>query len=387
MLPERDNLDRAKLSFFVAGPGPGEGLAIALPRPTLGWIFVDGCKTSPSIFPLEQIWKRYRIDDEPTLGIVLTHPHEDHYEGMLELIDATSPQWLACVATHHPDGGVLRAEVAARRDDPMLDQHPELELALRRVKNLLARIQSDWNLQKSRCVILRDGCRLPIERADLFIDVVAPDPEGTRAFFHADNLATRLRTRANELSAVLHIQYGASRLVLGADLPELDNDVGSRTGWTKVLQSHPDLPSCSVFKIPHHGSDGAMHPAMVGPGAAPEGAIWTLTPFRGGPKREPLPKLTEGKGVAALLRGIARVHLTSLPSGWISSAPLDSPVPLSAINRRAPAVTLPIGRVSAIIADQHSGPFDAVWAFAVDNEGQCVDMYRGDRALQITPAY
>lgn len=50
MLPDRAALDRDRLNFFVAGPGPGEGLAIALPRPcvtTRWWRIIPGCVRGP----------------------------------------------------------------------------------------------------------------------------------------------------------------------------------------------------------------------------------------------------------------------------------------------------------------------------------------------------
>lgn len=87
--------------MFLAGPGRGEGIAIALPGPTHGWIFVDGCKVdagrrapAEQTFPLHALWHRYRLPDEPTLGIVLTHPHDDHYDGMIDLIEASDPGWI-----------------------------------------------------------------------------------------------------------------------------------------------------------------------------------------------------------------------------------------------------------------------------------------------------
>jgi hypothetical protein len=388
MLPGREGIDRSKLNFFLAGPGPGEGLALALPLPAGGWIFVDGCKSGAEEFPLQRIWERYRVDGEPVLGIVLSHPHQDHYEGMLELISATSPRWLACVATHHADEGVLGAPDLALRDAPLLAAHPELELAMRRVKDLLSRIQHEWNLGHCGRVVLRAGRTLPLEREGLAIEVVAPDGDGASAFFRAPDLPERIRTRANELSAVLHVRYGNTRLVLGADLPEHDHGVGPRTGWTTVLASYADMPGSLVLKVPHHGSDGAMHDAMVGPDVAPEGAVWALTPFRGGDRRDPLPKLHDGKGVAALLRGVPHVYLTSLPSGWTSTAPLDGPVPITTIQRAPAAASLPIGRASPRLNAPPGGPLDAVWAFTVDDAGHCVGAFRGERALQIcaTPA-
>jgi hypothetical protein len=377
MLPRRDALDRDRLHLFVAGPGPGEGLALALPRPELGWIFVDGCKSNKNEYPLHEIWKDYRLDGEPTLGIVLTHPHKDHYEGMVRLIDLASPRWLACVATHHQ----ARAEVRALRDDPVVQDYPGLLSGS--VKDVLSRIQHEWDWNGTGRVLLRAGGSLPLGRTDVTIEVVAPDPDGTRAFFRDPDLAELLRARANELSAVLHVRFGATRLVLGGDLPERDHGAGPRTGWTKVLLSCPGLPGSLVLKIPHHGSDGARHPDMVKFGVAPGGACWVLTPFLGGRER-PLPRFDRGRGVDALLDGINEVRLTSLPKGWTTKAPLDAVVPISAIEP-PPAIAVPGARFKSLAGLTKGKPLDAVWVFAVDDKNRRTALHRGDRALTIGP--
>lgn len=74
MLPGRDEIDRSKLNFFLAGPGRGEGLALALPQPVGGWIFVDGCKTAAGEFPLQRIWERYRVDGERVITTLQRQP-------------------------------------------------------------------------------------------------------------------------------------------------------------------------------------------------------------------------------------------------------------------------------------------------------------------------
>lgn len=59
-LTELAELDRSLLHLFVAGPGEGEGIAVALPGS--GWLMVDGCRTGPPRrreFPLEHVWKRW----------------------------------------------------------------------------------------------------------------------------------------------------------------------------------------------------------------------------------------------------------------------------------------------------------------------------------------
>lgn len=47
------------LYVFVAGPGKGEGIAVAFPGGD--WLFVDGCRTSDT-FPLRSIFDRFTWD-------------------------------------------------------------------------------------------------------------------------------------------------------------------------------------------------------------------------------------------------------------------------------------------------------------------------------------
>ena len=90
----------------------------------------------------------------------------------------------------------------------------------------------------------------------------------------------------NHASVALWIRVGKRCVLLGADLEETD-DAGR--GWTAVLScSNRPSGKASVFKIPHHGSDTAEHPA-----------VWTdllnadppsiLTPFTRGGVRLPTP--------------------------------------------------------------------------------------------------
>ena len=57
-------LDRNLLYVMVAGPGFGEGVAVALPE--RGWILVDGCRVDGPVgedLPLAAIVERFRRPD------------------------------------------------------------------------------------------------------------------------------------------------------------------------------------------------------------------------------------------------------------------------------------------------------------------------------------
>jgi glyoxylase-like metal-dependent hydrolase (beta-lactamase superfamily II) len=83
-------LDRSLLHVFVAGPGYGEGIAVALPHS--GWIVLDGCRVSTGRLPILAILDRWRSSTEPVEALLLTHPHADHAFGIRETIEGTAPR-------------------------------------------------------------------------------------------------------------------------------------------------------------------------------------------------------------------------------------------------------------------------------------------------------
>lgn len=96
------------LHVFVIGPGTGEGIAIALPEPDLGWVLIDGCRSLPSgqgeDLPLRWLLTRYGIgpENDPVRAMVLTHPHADHADGFGELVVELDPDIVAFASPDPP---------------------------------------------------------------------------------------------------------------------------------------------------------------------------------------------------------------------------------------------------------------------------------------------
>jgi glyoxylase-like metal-dependent hydrolase (beta-lactamase superfamily II) len=110
------SLDRALLHVFVAGPGYGEGIAVALPG--TGWIVLDGCRVSTGRLPILNILQRWRIPEEPLDALLLTHPHTDHAFGIREMIEENAPRAIGLTTSPTAPGMVFDmvfAELAAAR--------------------------------------------------------------------------------------------------------------------------------------------------------------------------------------------------------------------------------------------------------------------------------
>lgn len=114
-LDELASLEADLCYLFVAGPGYGEGIALAFPG--RGWLLVDGCSlaTRPRKLPLAAILDRSgRGDDDPVLGMVLTHPHQDHVGGFVDILHREQPGFVAL--TGLPPNRHIAREVEALAD-------------------------------------------------------------------------------------------------------------------------------------------------------------------------------------------------------------------------------------------------------------------------------
>jgi hypothetical protein len=110
----------------------------------------------------------------------------------------------------------------------------------------------------------------------------------------------------NQLSVVLWLRVGATRVLLGADLEHVS---GSTEGWQAIVTSkeRPDgLAQC--FKISHHGSNNADCP-QCWTHLLSEGPVGILTPHA--PSRLPRPS-----DISRLCAKTPEVFLTSDPTTY-----------------------------------------------------------------------
>ncbi len=284
-----ERLDRDLVYVFVAGPGVGEGIAVALPG--AGWLLVDGCAAGSggSGLPLESIVTRWSAGPEdPVVAMVLTHPHEDHAAGFSELVGRFDP---AVIALAGKDGEDLLSSVRAKLRARRAAAH---EIRTGSVLAAFLAIDRWAEDHAGRLLALRDGMEIPVGSGEVTVTARAPDlmtvgSRGARGeVLRADN----------HMSIVLEINHGSGRIVLTSDLPRYLTGTTTPvpSGWDHVMSKHAHLGAHTVLKIPHHGSAEAMHPDLMDAGAA-ELRAWSVTPHNS----SRLPRVTDMDGLPRLL--------------------------------------------------------------------------------------
>jgi len=251
-------LDPERLYLFAVGPMRGEALAVRLPG--VGWLLIDCCRVKAAdgseALPQETLVTRYPA---PIAGALLTHPHHDHVDGFADLLNRLRPERVMVSGDDPPERHLVDEVEAA-----LAAAAGTREVQVRKQVQAAAVAIRQWEARTQRTVTpLHTGTSL--WRAPVSVVCRAPDMTAARPLLEGRDLAER----ANELSAVLEIQWGDTRLVLGGDLPRVatsrrkPNPIPS--GWDLVMQQRPELGEHTGLKVPHHASWAAMHLSLMRP--------------------------------------------------------------------------------------------------------------------------
>lgn len=379
-LARLEHLDRSRLTLFVCGPGQGEAVLVALPG--RGWLVLDGAGVGQT-FPAHSVLDRFRAHEEPIDAVLLTHPHRDHYRGFVELLDhATHGPFIesvGCLCLYFADRSKSSAELEIAALEGTVDPDNSLHHLGGGARKVLERIRDEWERRPSRVLALVSGLAVPVTTGAASVCVLAPDVEGAAAFFRESGLASRIGPRANDLSAVVEVLFGDTRLVLGGDLPELHGSGSSgspvATGWRRVCAQHGPQTDHTGAKIPHHGSREALADCLVLP--VDHARAWVVSPYNADPK---LPSFEPGDGVDVLLAAEPELHLTAMPRRWKAQSPLaPRTARAGVVGAAVPGVTLPPGFSPATPAGNPPNLVaeDCVWALVFDDAGALLERYRG----------
>lgn len=236
---------------------------MALRIPPDHWLVVDSfkCASKPAAQFLTQ---RY---GGTVHTIVLTHPHADHYNGILELLQDNPTASIGCVHPNESSG-------PAAAFDPK--------------SALKQRAKPTYDFIWNQCSGRRWSSFRHTERAI---------GEATLTSLHPPNPVAPADWQGDEntLSSAMTVHWQQVTLLLGADVPN--------TSWETIAEEVQNLQDHSLLKVPHHGSQASLHQTFL---QGADTRCWIVTPF----KAKQLPK---PEGLGQCLEAVQEIHVTALP--------------------------------------------------------------------------
>ncbi len=255
------SIDPPNLEVHLLGGSRGESVVIKLPDDRWGVVdcYTDAI-TEPDTNPTIQFLRARGV--KTLLFVCLTHAHDDHFLGMVKLIEEFKPAefWrFGCLAPPHiaklMQYNSLRAKeaVGAKKAEltrSMQELFEILKIAERAAKggmirpNPLTSLKTIYPLPRDEARDLKIECLAPsgpqvARYHEVIINCVGPDEQIAKEVRHSEH---------NEVSVVLKITYGETVVILGGDL--------EKAGWEEVVREYGEanLKALAV-KVSHHGSE------------------------------------------------------------------------------------------------------------------------------------
>ena len=299
--------DEIEITLF--GPGYGESAVLKLPK--VGWFVVDSCKFSAkgltTIPPLEYL-KAQAV--KALVAVVLTHPHEDHYLGLVEIL-AEYKGRIDYICRYAAEGIREFKEYLASHDIAGIvnaRKFSELFQAFKEAAN-----NGAWRRDLGELTPIIDD-----QVNGVSVTALTPSSDSVRQYtellYNAIGKVGQYVHKFpdhshNLIASAIWISVGSVRIILGSDVK---NGISKTTGWRGVL-SNPDKPNLSVqtVKVSHHGSPTAFHKEVWKEHTTNGLPLSILTPYTKGsnflPKDSDLARLktvSEKVGVTAKMKHV-----------------------------------------------------------------------------------
>lgn len=307
------------LTVHVLGAGKGESIVLQLPDGGFG--VVDCCARSlddPTSNPTVALLNE--IGGSELEFLCLTHPHDDHFRGMSQILDRFPTRCFWYFGAQ--SAAQFEQLVNYVRFEALQEATPEAGDWGREFPRIWSLVEAR---RKAKTIMLkasRPGTPLypvPIDTLAHF-QIVGLAPSENQAasyvsgfkdcFDREGRFHARLpRDYHNRISVALRIKYGQTRVILGGDV--------ERPGWLDVLQEvqFADL-AAHLVKVPHHGSENGYCENLWSHFSAsgkPD-AVVTSYASQGLPRRRALEVIRDHANTVLLTCGSA-LRSSELPSG------------------------------------------------------------------------
>jgi beta-lactamase superfamily II metal-dependent hydrolase len=311
------------LEMHIFGATQGESIVLKLPAG--GWGVVD-CYASTLDDPADNAALHFLSERgvSELEFLCLTHPHDDHYRGMSQLLERLRVRcfWRPSAMSRQRLKWILQlALVDAKRSGHgrTLEDADELERIFTLVKQ--GHEQRREPLISKAAAVGTQLYPVPVDpKAHFQIWAIAPSgrraddyEEGLRKCFD-DNGRIKDRlpyARHNEISLALLVVFGRTRVILGGDVEE--------SNWLDTLNEfgRPGL-SCVGVKASHHGSTNGYCQGLWEAFAADRRPVTVVTSFQ----RHRLPRRDALEHIGEFAAEIVTPCLSAV-------CPKELPIPLS----------------------------------------------------------
>lgn len=283
-MPSKTIIDASKsLAIHVLGAGKGESIVLAWPENR--WGVVDcyaRSLTDHSTNPTLRFLRQKGVTELEFL--CLTHPHDDHFRGMSQLLEQLNVKYFWRFAGISARDLKLLAKILVVESERGGNGH-EQENAndFVRTMELVNERREKKQLKQKTVTGFQQLYPIPFDSTSPF-QVSSFAPHGNQVGHYERSLAAGIgengqlrksppQVSHNEVSVGLVVEFGKTRVVLGGDV--------EKAAWTDSRQEHArEHFFADAVKVSHHGSDTGIVPDLWADISGRKKPIAVIAPYR-----------------------------------------------------------------------------------------------------------
>lgn len=303
--------NKSYLTIHVINSGIGEGIIIQLPNSK--WGVVD-CYSPSLLNPTENPTLQFLTHNnvKELEFLCLTHPHDDHYRGMSQVLE----YYEGNIKEFWRFGGVDITELLAYlKINAIENKDKELTMSTNDLHKTFKKVIEIKKKKKLNVQYINDFRRLYSDSVDqniLEIFSLAPSSNLVQDYVATlkacfSNKGTidigRKQRNHNMVSVVLLIKYGNTKVLLGAD--------AEKRSWKYILQDklRTEDISSHALKMSHHGSTNSIINGLWEEISKDNKLYVIITPY----VRKSLPQQEAINHVLQYTSNIASTYLKAIP--------------------------------------------------------------------------